>query len=209
MLSACAVVALGSRTASAQAERAETAPSVSELEHTGFYFRVATGLHYTSIFGEHTGGDASLNGLGTSVGLLFGGTASPGLVVGGTLGFIGVSGTFTGAPTGASDDAHAAVPLFGAFVDYYTKPDGPWHVGGAFGIGGYSGRDSLHTRYIGHAPAAQLFGGYDRWFNPCWAMGIGLVTQAASSARAKDLAGTLGYKFAVLSIGFQLSFVYF
>jgi hypothetical protein len=177
--------------------------------HDGFYLRLATGLHYTSIFGQHTGGDASLNGLGLSAAVLLGGTPSPGLVIGGTFGFVGVSGTFTGAPPGAAREESAAAPLFGAFIDYYPKPNGPWHVGGVFGLGGYSFKDSQHTRYIGYAPAAQLFGGYDTWFNPCWAIGFALVAQAALPDRASDLAGTLGYKFAVLSIGLQMSFVYY
>lgn len=207
------MVTLLSPAAFAQTKQPD-APSMASEEpyvdvHDGFYLRMATGLHYTSMFGEHTGGDASLNGAGLSMGVLLGGTPRPGFVVGGMFGFVGVSGTFAGAPTGASRDASGAAPLFGAFVDYYPKPDGRWHVGSVFGVGGYSWRDSLHTRYIGYAPAAQLFGGYDSWFNPCWAIGFALVTQAALSARAKDLAGDLGYKFTVLSIGLQMSFVYY
>lgn len=176
--------------------------------HDGFYARTALGLQYMSLFGENATTDASINGFGPSLAVLVGGTPVHGLAVGGILRVVATEADFNGAPAGASQDARASLPLVGAFVDVHPNPKGPWHTGAALGLGGFSGRDLNHTKYIGFAPTAYLFTGYDAWLNPQYAAGISLTAQGALPARAGDLAGDLGYKFASLSAGIELSLLF-
>jgi hypothetical protein len=183
-------------------------------------------LSYTSVFGDGPNGSASVSGNGSTFELAIGGTIAPGIALAGVLGGVTVTSSFNGGPfrsstimtPGASGTVHAtgdaAASLFeiGILLDWFPNPSKGLHFGGSLGIGGTGVRNQADgSTYGGFGGTASLFGGYDFWIGPSWSSGIGLVAWGATPREEmKDSSGNdTGYRLTPLSIGLQLSLLYY
>jgi hypothetical protein len=169
---------------------------------------MAFGPQYVAFVGEHEAGNASLNGAGTSSVFRVGGTPFEALVIGVTLEIGTLDAEFQGAPQGAEGEANMIAPLLGPFVDWYPNPRGPWHLGAALGLAGFSGRDAEETRYVGRSAGGALFAGYDAWIGPQFSIGITANVQGSLPANADGASGDAGYAFSTFSAGVQSSLLY-
>lgn len=143
-------------------------------EHDGFYFRGGIGAGYGSLDGDIAGISAKIKGGGAALELLFGGTPTPGLVIGG--GFIFMS---LNKPTvelgGVESDAanDLSYGILGVFVDVYPDPSGGFHVGGMLGVANASVSNengNTNTASVsGTGAFVQL--GYDFWIGEQWSFG--------------------------------------
>ena len=178
--------------------------SSSARHHDGFYARLAVGLQYSAFWGAYFGDPVSLNGLGPGFAVSFGATPIEGVVIGGTLSFTAGEGTLHGRPPGPQTPFILA-PLLGPFVDWYPSASGPWHVGSAFGLGGFSGSDANNKSFVGYAPALAAFAGFELWLSPEWSAGFMLVAQGTAPATQR---GGSGYRLEAASIGLQYTVLY-
>jgi hypothetical protein len=175
------------------------------FQHVGFYARLAVGQAHSYFFGNRDSASVSLTGSGPAFALALGGTPFPGFAVGGIFAFAASSGRLEGGPPGPNHPG-AVAPLLGAFVDWYPVPRSSWHLGGAVGLGGFSGTDAAHNQFVGYAPAFALFAGYDLWLTSDWALGLDLVEQGSTYAHARH---DQSYRLASASIGFRMSVLYY
>jgi hypothetical protein len=138
------------------------------IHHDGFYLRDAFGPGYTSFGGSVPVRPASLTGLNEGV-LLLGGTPRRGLVVGGGIHAMSVSGHFAG---GVHDGAYANAEeaTLGPFFDWYPDPTRGFHLGALAGVSGTRVR-STETD-LSAALGGTLFAGYDWWVGPRWSLGV-------------------------------------
>lgn len=143
-----------------------------------------------------------MKGLSSGSTLALGGTPLPGLVIGGMLNTTTVRGSFEGRPEGRETSANASRLMLGVLADWFPKPNDGWHVGAALGFAAITLTDSSLDDAIGAAFAAKLFGGYDWWIGPEWALGLAAVFSATPSTSLRVSDGDQsGYRFYTLSAG--------
>jgi hypothetical protein len=135
--------------------------------------------------------------------LALGGTPLPGLVIAGMLSSATLRGRFNGRPRQADEeDASAARLMLGVMADWYPRVNDGWHVGAAVGFAGITLTDSVIPDAVGAAFSAKVFGGYDWWIGPQWALGLAAVLAATPSTSLLVRDGdSSGYRFYTLSAG--------
>jgi hypothetical protein len=144
-------------------------------EHDGFYFRGGIGGGYASMDGSLGNTDVTIKGGGLALELLFGGTPTPGLVIGGGFVFMSLNKP-TVEINGQEFDSknNLSYGLIGVFVDVYPDPTGGFHVGGMLGFANASvsdteGSSSSSASVSGPGGFVQL--GYDFWIGEQWSFG--------------------------------------
>jgi len=133
--------------------------------HDGFYFRGDLGLLVARTFvksDQVTHPSYSVGDGGLGLDLLFGGTPSPGMAVGGGLSLASIQG----------GDSTAGFGMLGAFVDGFPEVNGGFHLGGYLGLAGSrttrpGKTDELRGRGLGLA----VWIGEDWWVADEWSMG--------------------------------------
>ena len=151
-------------------------PSASGVhEHDGFYLRMGIGPGY--VFGsskpDSVDTSVSVKGFALATELSFGGTISPGLVVGGgSFSMIVPAPKYT--PEGGSGvtlGAHHTSGL-GPFVDYYPDPKQGMHFQAALLLSGiYVQKKDQYESASGFGFGAMLGGGYEIWIGEQWSIG--------------------------------------
>jgi len=169
-----------------------TLPPAEHL-HEGFLLRMALGFGYFhdsgNISSSGIGGTATISAAGLAAEISIGGSLSPSFVLGGAL----LSETAISPAIHYDDGAppsngRANAFVLGPFLDYYTRPSGGLHFGGAIGYATMTIRnkaspiDSAQVKGFGVVPEV----GYEWWVAPEWGMG-GLfrlmVVRAKESAK--------------------------
>jgi hypothetical protein len=174
--------------------------------HDGFYFRLALGPAFASLWGNGPQGNASISGPADAVTLALGATIAKHVVLAAALHNVFSAGTFSGAPNAATGTAFADMLQLGLLVDWYPVSEAGWHVGSVMGLGGSSLVDASGSRSASPGLAASLLGGYDWWIGPQWSLGALL---ALSTATAGTMSGPgqpdTGYTFTPFAFALEVS----
>jgi hypothetical protein len=144
--------------------------------HDGFYFRFGFGLGALS--GTVVDAEADdpedfdITGFTTAGELAFGGTPTPGIVIGG--GFFG-----SNTPTVTIDDDFEGDALgissMALFIDVYPNPHQGLHFGGGLGLALISAVESdegLPDDYFGTGVGVHAAVGYEGWVGKQWGIGV-------------------------------------
>jgi hypothetical protein len=181
-----------------------------------------------SVAGDGPLGSASVAGLASGGRIAIGGSLAPGLALAGTIsGATITGGTFNGGPYNqanqativtssgnpitASARATASFAQIGVLGDWFPDPAGGWHAGalaalGALGMTNHADDSS----WGGIAASGAVFAGYDWWLGRSLSFGLTLVAAGASRASLNDSnRNDTGYKLAALSMGIELSILYY
>jgi hypothetical protein len=159
--------------------------------------------------GEGSRGSASISGFAASFSAALGATPWNGLVIAASVSATYGSGSFHGAPPGAPGDATVFLPLFGVLVDWYPAPQGGFHTGGTFGLGGFLVNDSSNRNYRGLAPAGSLLAGVSGWLGPQTSVDFAAVFSLSGSASSNDqYRQNTGYDLMSASGGVEWSIVF-
>jgi len=214
----------GQSAASAQPDTSMTTQAC-DCMHTGFHFRVSSGLGYLAIRGDVPSQDVSLSTLGSSIGIVGGGTIVRGLALAGTLHAVHGTAKFHGGPfenavivsslgnrlASANNDADVTLVEFGLLVDWFPNPRGGWHVGSMVGPGGVvittlvNGADMSTLALTG-----SVFGGYDFCFARDLSAGLMFVASGATRAALKDSDDhDTGYRVQALAFALEGSFLFY
>lgn len=176
--------------------------------HDGFYFRGSLGGGALSAKGEIEGTnvDYEINGGSFSLDLMFGGTPTGGLVIGGAYFFSQAQkpNVKVGSIEGESNN-NFNFGLIGPFVDWFFIPDGGFHAGLIFGgalanVTSSDGRESSTATGAG----GGLFLGYDFWIADQWSLGVlaratgGSVTNDDVDPKEKLSVGNFALMFSAL-----------
>lgn len=181
--------------------------------HDGFFFQGVIGGGYLS---ASTSADTALGdidykykGGGIAGGLLFGGTLSPGFVLGGgTANVIALSPTVevNGEEFETDDDITLNLSTIGPFATFYPDPHGglSFMAMASFAVlSASNGEDTSDNNPTGFALTAGA--GYDFWVAPEWSIGVmGRFTYASVS---NDEEG-IDYSYSVLAPALLASFTY-
>jgi len=176
--------------------------------HDGFYLRLAVGIGGVSgrYRGDFSGADKfDVSGIAALDEVAFGGTPSPGVVIGG-----GIYGSTTPSPTmsfrGVDQKMGAVgVGVVGPFVDVYPNPQVGFHVQGAIGLAVLSaakGDAQLVCNsvtsvgpicvteinppddYFGTGLGVVVGAGYEGWIGDQWSIGgMARLTYASGTLR--------------------------
>jgi hypothetical protein len=202
-------------------------PCGRRYRHDSFYLGVNGGVGYGSFSGTGPRGSASIDGAAYLGGLAVGGTVAPGLVVGGELGILGVSGDYNGGPAITATVTYnvngAPAPqskvltsttalnvTIGAFIDWFPDPTDGWHVGGSIDLGQMSTTDALGTRDMAGDFGASIMGGYQWWLGPSWSMGIVARASIASKGSLEDdNKNNNGYSLMPIGVGVGYQLLYY
>ena len=149
-----------------------------------------------------------VDGGGLALDLLFGGTPTPGLVIGGGF-IINSASNPERTPEGGSSEeieGNLGAALLGVFIDGFFDPTGGFHLGGMLGIASYTVQDDDDaTDDIEQGGAgAAVWVGYDAWVGSDWSIGGMLRLTGQSTAETRDdfedraSAGTLSILFTAL-----------
>jgi hypothetical protein len=145
--------------------------------HEGFYTRVGVGMG--GLFNSKSSGSFSSNtgGMSLSFELLIGGSPAPGFAIGGgVLGGVQLTGTWdVNEGDGLENvdvnaNGNLLTLVIGPFVDGFPGAAGPFHLGGAvgLGVGSVSVQDERRTPLgVGGA----FWAGWDVWVAPEWSLG--------------------------------------
>lgn len=148
--------------------------------------------------------DGTFSGGAGAFELAFGGTPSPGLVLGGGIYASGAGQpkqdvTVQGRPAANLPDQIAQLAVIGPFVDYYFDPKGGWHVQGALGFASVviqradsSNNDPRVGKRDQIGFGVMLGGGYDAWVSEQWSLG-GSVRFLYGSTSTNDDANRINY----------------
>jgi hypothetical protein len=192
----------------------------------GFYFGAISGFGSLGAWGDGPNGSASISGLSLSSGIAIGGSPVPGFAIAGMIeGSQTTGNTFNGGPVVTATsmvgnvptmamtlkgNARATLGMLGVMVDWFPVASGPWHVGGAVGVGGASLTDDAGKTIGGASVAGSVFGGYQWWLGPSWSLGISAVVMGAPSLKMVDSKGNdTGYGLVPLSAGIQFLLLYY
>ncbi len=168
--------------------------------HDGFYFRADVGLLLSRTFvksDQATHPSYSVGDGGLGLDLLFGGTPSRGLALGGALSLQSVQG----------GDKTAGLGMLGAFVDGFPEVNGGFHLGAFLGLAGSRtttpGKfDELRGGGLGFA----AWVGEDWWVADEWSMGGLLRLNGAFDHDASHDHGTDAYTLDSSTYGVALLF---
>jgi hypothetical protein len=148
--------------------------------HEGFYTRVGVG--FGGLFNNKSNGSisSSTGGLALTYELLIGGSPAPGFTIGGgALGEVQLSGNWDVDESeplgnvGVDASGNLTTLVVGPFVDGFPNASGPFHLGGALGLGVGTVKLQGESRTplgIGGA----FWAGWDVWVAPEWSMGARL-----------------------------------
>jgi hypothetical protein len=177
--------------------------------HDGFYFRsVANSIQYVWSEAESDDDSESFDGAGAGGLLAIGGTPVDGLVIGGAIAGY-VRSTHWSGISDEGDDVQLTFAQVGVFIDWFPNSKGGWHVGGLVGLGVNVLTDDDDEAYTGTAGTASVFGGYDWWIGPQWALGlIGLASISPSANLKDDDRDDTGYSLGGATIGFGASLLH-
>ena len=161
-------------------------------KHDGFYLRLGAGA--SAVTGSTTlGGDGiDLSGLGLATEFVLGGTAAPGLVVGGgTFGTVVPTMTYAmrvnGVKLEKDGGGATALGFVGPFVDYYPNPSKGLHVQGAVGLTTSSITFPSELSASGTGVGAMVGVGYEWWVGEQWSAGVlGRLTTTSPSLKDDD-----------------------
>ena len=158
--------------------------------HDGFYLRmsIGAGMVDSTWETESPGPNAKIGGVGLALDLLFGGTPTPGLVIGGGLLLNSVQDPEVEPENGASEEieGNLGVAQVGVFIDGFFDPSGGFHLGGMLGLASYGlqfdddDRDNIEQGGGG----AAIWVGYDAWVGSEWSIG-GLLRLTGQSTTEK------------------------
>jgi hypothetical protein len=173
--------------------------------HDGFYMRLAIGGGALSSTDDVGGGRLSLDikGAGPAFDMMFGGTLSGGVVLGGGMVFQqATKPTYKFLNTEAKSENNVSFGVLGPFIDWFPDPKGGFHFGGLLGAAiltvddasGTSSSSSSTTTASASGTGGALFGGYDVWVADQWSLGV-LLRAAAGSTKTDSAATTLGQTF--------------
>ncbi len=142
--------------------------------HDGFYARGSVGFGTLGVsFDDGDPSGDNLSGSGASLGfdLMFGGSPSPGIAIGG--GLI-TQGAFSVnfERNGYDVDRSVSMALIGPFIDGFPNANKGWHVGGLVGLAAVNvedGDDEGLSKTTGFG--GSVFLGYDFWVADEWSVG--------------------------------------
>jgi len=192
--------------------------------HDGFYFRLAAGFSaYTEVLQsddtEFYGGEveARLRGFAVSSELAFGGTVSPGVVLGGGIYSDDVIVSMLDVRRGDGLPAEVDPPsrnltLYAPFVDWYFNPNKGFHLQLAVGIAQLHGVDLTGVDWEDHVYHAYGIGimlglGHEWWISDEWSVGL-LGRFSASALWGEDDADVDWLHAASAMPGFLLTLTY-
>jgi hypothetical protein len=144
--------------------------------HDGFFFQGNIGGGYLSTSGGEAPLDMTISGPAVAGGLLFGGTISPGLVIGGgTANSVALGPKIEVGDQEADSDLDVKLNLstIGPFVTFYPDPHGGFSLHAMVSYGVVS--ITVEDRESDDNPTGvALTGGvgYDFWVAPEWSVGV-------------------------------------
>lgn len=142
--------------------------------HDGFYARGSIGFGSLGVsFDDGDPSGDNLSGSGPALGfdLMFGGSPSPGIAIGGGL---LTQGAFSVnfERNGYDVDRSVSMALIGPFIDGFPNANKGWHVGGLVGLAAVNvedDNDSGLSKTTGFG--GSVFLGYDFWVADEWSVG--------------------------------------
>ena len=143
--------------------------------HDGFYMRLGLGFGYSRVTSSVEDLEATAEGNGVALDLLFGGTIANMVVIGGGLVLTDMAspeyeGDALNEGPVTDDTSSITSSNFGPFVDVFFGPNNGGHVGAMIGFGGLSLEDEDEDPTSGLGLA--LFGGYNFWVSDQWSLGV-------------------------------------
>lgn len=150
---------------------ADSAPRM----HDGFHFQAQLGLGYYNASIEQPA-DSGFSGVTFPMGLLFGGSLTKNIVLGGglVLDYASSPSVEQGGATIEGADISQFIVGLGAYVDYYLDP-----AKGGLHFQGYAGWGGLETSSSGNVGGSDptglvtyIGGGYDVWISDQWSAGV-------------------------------------
>jgi hypothetical protein len=144
--------------------------------HDGFFFQGNIGGGYLTTSGGAEPFDLKISGPAVAGGLLFGGTISPGLVLGGgTANSIALGPTFemNGIEGESDTDVRLNLSTIGPFATFYPDPHGGFslHAMVSFGVVSIT-VDDEESDENPSGLALTAGAGYDFWVAPEWSIGV-------------------------------------
>lgn len=196
--------------------------------HDGFYFRIGLGI--APVFGtvnpKSSSTEVSLKSdvsafAGLSE-LAFGGSPTPGLVLGGGIYGASLSGIeykVNAAGTSITFKADSAlVSMIGPFVDFYPNPEQGFHIQGALALsvvsadkGNYNstaGGEYPPDSYSGTGFGLMLGTGYEWWIGQQWSLGLLGRLQYATATLKSDSGAYVDADFSAWIPGLLLEVTY-
>jgi hypothetical protein len=177
--------------------------------HDGFFFQGQIGGGYLSADGGIEDFDIKFTGGGIAGGLLFGGTPTPGFVIGGgtaNLVAIGPSVEAGGLEGEADSDVTLNLTTIGPFATFYPDPHGGLSFTAMVAFAQLSATvegDQTDDNPTGFSLTGGV--GYDFWVAPEWSIGVlGRFTYASVSHEE----GGLEESYSVLAPALLASFTY-
>jgi hypothetical protein len=166
-------------------------PEKGRRLHDSFYLRMNVGVGYLNSDAED---DITLSGIGPALGIMIGGTPTPGFTIGGGIWFDSVSSpTAERGGTSVELDGTVVQGIIGPFVDIFPDPSEGFHVGALIGFA----KGSNPSAGIGSpldgglgGPHAGVgggpFAGYDFWVSVGWTLG-GMVRASLAPMSSSDV----------------------
>lgn len=179
--------------------------------HDGFYARLGAGPGYVLGKSEPDQGTGTqdIGGFALSTELAFGGTISPGLVIGGGSYSMVVPGPTYSSDAGPDVDVGTHhVSGFGPFVDYYVDPRRGLHFQAALLLSGvYIQKKDQQESASGFGFGAMAGAGYELWVGHEWSIGPLLrVTLYNNAIEGSDSGGKATLRLFVPSLLFGATY---